>query len=163
MDAFQKGIVRQKRLDETQSSQMNWIRSGLPSECTKRSILEKDISEKTQMSFFLCWLRLSLMSSWNGANTQGLRDSVFFQHWSCGVWLSLHIKVTLYASCATKGVWWWGRVQEFTVVFNGNPVTVAVSFWKTSRRWKLLVAPRGWNGPLRTAVLDVFPLNPFTY
>ncbi len=33
-------------LDETHASEMNWIRSGPPSECTKRSILGKDISEK---------------------------------------------------------------------------------------------------------------------
>ena len=37
-------------LDETHASEMNWIRSGPPSECTKRPILGKDISEKTHMS-----------------------------------------------------------------------------------------------------------------
>ena len=36
-------------LDETRASEMKWIRSGPPSECAKRSILGKDISEKTQV------------------------------------------------------------------------------------------------------------------
>ena len=36
-------------LDETHASEMKWIRSGPPSECAKRSILGRDISEKTNM------------------------------------------------------------------------------------------------------------------
>ncbi len=36
-------------LAETQSSKMNWIRSGPPSERTKRSILETNISQKSPM------------------------------------------------------------------------------------------------------------------
>ena len=39
-------------LDETHASEMNWIRSGPPSECTKRPNLGKDISEKNHMCFY---------------------------------------------------------------------------------------------------------------
>ena len=41
-------------LDETRASEMYWIRSGPPSESTKRSNLGKDISEKTHLYFLLC-------------------------------------------------------------------------------------------------------------
>ena len=55
-------------LDETHASEMNWIRGGPPSECTKRPILGKDISEKKPYVYIIYnfeymlntwWLRLS--------------------------------------------------------------------------------------------------------